>query len=54
MTNEELKKKIVEVISQKQTYGIKEEFKTEDLGHGGWQAWTETTKVNDTGTRRYK
>lgn len=47
MNNEELKKKIVEVISQKQTYGIKEEFKTEDLGHGGWQAWTETTKVNN-------
>lgn len=47
MTNDEQKKKIVEVISQKQTYGIKEEFKTEDLGHGGWQAWTETTKVNN-------
>lgn len=47
LTNEELKKKIVEAISQKQTYGIKEEFKTEDLGHGGWQAWTETTKVNN-------
>lgn len=47
MSNEELKEKIVEVISQKQTYGITKEFKTEDLGHGGWQAWTETTKVNN-------
>lgn len=47
MTEQELREKIVEVISQKQTYGITEEFKTEDLGHGGWQAWTETTKVNN-------
>lgn len=47
MMNDELKKNIVKVISQKQTYGITEEFKTEDLGHGGWQAWTETTKVNN-------
>ena len=47
MTEQKLREKIVEVISQKQTYGITEEFKTEDLGHGGWQAWTETTKVNN-------
>lgn len=47
MAEQELREKIVEVISQKQTYGITEEFKTEDLGHGGWQAWTETTKVNN-------